>query len=83
MTVGPTIDSLFFGQAEITSDKLILATVCSTDLLLEKLISTPDLIVCAINLICYGELDVESTTTGMLLTHLPLLRNCSHLCLLD
>ena len=37
----PTADSLFFRQGEISSGKLILATVGSTDLLLKRLISTP------------------------------------------
>ena len=38
----PTVDSLFFGQVEIASGKLILATVGPTDRLLKQLISTPD-----------------------------------------
>ena len=39
--VGPMVDSLFFGQVEIASGKLILATVGLTDWLLKKLIATP------------------------------------------
>ena len=39
---GPTIDSLSFGQVEIASDKLILATVGPTSRLLKKLISIPE-----------------------------------------
>ena len=39
--VGLITDNLFFGQVEIASGKVILATVGPIDLLLKKVISTP------------------------------------------
>ena len=38
---GTTVDSLFFGQVEIASGKLILATTGPTDRLVKKLTSIP------------------------------------------
>ena len=49
---GPTVDSLFFGQVEIASGKLILATVGQTDRLLNKLISTFE---------CYGPVKIATS----------------------